>query len=199
MNGTEQRDGDEILSAGEGRRQGDIPLSRNEKILIVGVGSRMRGDDSVGPHVVDLLKERLGDDDSTGRNISLIDADVMPENFTRPIRESGADVCLLVDAVDLKLPPGEIRRVPGELIDETIPCSHSLPLSYIMEYIGEKIDTVELVGIQIRGTGLYMEMSEEAARGAENLVEILLSKGWRELPVYRKGEGKEEGPVNYCW
>lgn len=175
---------------------GEGPLT-----LIVGVGSRMRGDDSVGPYVIDLLKERMDEEGCPeGNRISLIDADVMPENFTRPIRESGASTCLLIDAVDIKIEPGSIRRIPLGMIDETIPCSHSLPISYLMKYIGEKIERVELIGIQIGETGLYMDMTEGARKGGDKLSEVLWNGGWEEIPVHEKSEeDPEKEATNYCW
>ncbi len=169
--------------------------------LIVGVGSRMRGDDSVGPYVIDLLKEMMEDQGcSEGNRLSLIDADVMPENYTRPIRESNADICLLVDAIDIGMDPGTIRRVPIAMIDETIPCSHSLPLSYLMKYIGEKIDRVELIGIQIGATGLYMEMTEEVMKGGERLAEVLWNGEWEKIPIHEKSDDRsDKEATNYCW
>ncbi len=173
----------------------------DHRILIVGVGSRMRGDDSVGPYVIDLLKERMDEEGCPeGHRISLIDADVMPENFTRPIRESGASVCLLIDAIDIKMDPGAIRRIPSDIIDGTIPCSHSLPLSYLMQYIGEKINKVELIGIQIDTTGLFQEMTEVVKKGGEELAEILWKNTWESIKTYEKGESpSEKESTNYCW
>jgi hydrogenase 3 maturation protease len=161
----------------------------------------MRGDDSVGPFVIDLLKDRMDTEGCPeGNRLSLLDTDVMPENYTRPIRESGASTCLLLDAVDVKLDPGMIRRIPMESIDETIPCSHSLPLSYLMKYIGEKIERVELIGVQIGETGLYLDMTEEAKKGGEELAEILWNGGWEDIPIHEKSEeDPEREATNYCW
>ena len=174
----------------------DVPLT-----LILGVGSRMRGDDAVGPHVIDLLKNRM-DEEGCPENIrlSLLDADVMPENFTRPVRESGAKRCIMIDAVDIKLDPGRIRMIPKERIDATIPCSHSLPLSYLMNYIGEKIEKVELIGIQIGTTGLYQPMTEKVIEGAEELAEIIWKGDIDSIKVYDPSEPvSDEEATNYCW
>lgn len=175
---------------------GEDPLT-----VILGVGSRMRGDDAVGPHVIDLLKQRMDDEGCPeGIKISLIDADVMPENFTKPVRESGAKKCILIDAVDIKLDPGRIRKIPKERIDATIPCSHSLPLSYLMNYIGEKIDEVELIGIQIGTTGLYQPMTEKVLEGAEELAEIIWKGDLDSIKDYDPGEDpSDQEATNYCW
>ncbi len=161
--------------------------------MVVGVGSRMRGDDMVGPYVIDLLKERLGQGSSPSDfELDLIDADVMPESFSRPIRESGADVVYFVDAVDMGLEPGELRMVPPDLIDATIPCSHNLPMSYVMGYIGERIDKVELVGVQIESAGLFLEMTDPARRACERLADLIWDNRLMELEAYSGDEKKDD-------
>lgn len=174
---------------------------RKDLIVIVGVGSRMRGDDSVGPFIIDVLKDRMDDEGCPENNpISLIDADAVPENFTKPIRESGAGTCLLLDAVDVGLEPGVLRKIPLELIDETIPCSHNLPLSYLMKYIGERVDDVQLIGVQIDTTGLFQEMTDIVRKGGEKLAERLWDGTWKDIDTYRKGERtSEKEATNYCW
>jgi len=169
--------------------------------VIVGVGSRMRGDDSVGPYIIDILKERMDADGCPeGDPLSLIDADAMPENYTKPIRESGASTCLLLDAVDIGLEPGVLRKIPKDLIDETIPCSHNLPLSYLMQYIGEKIDDVQLLGIQIDTTGLFQEMTSVVKEGGEKLADRLWDGTWVDIDTYQKGDrSSEKEATNYCW
>jgi len=161
----------------------------------------MRGDDMVGPFTIDLLKERIEAGESPeGFELQLIDADVMPENFTRPIRESRAGLVLFIDAVDMGLEPGDLRIVPRELIDATIPCSHNLPMSYVMGYVNEKVERVELLGVQVRTTGLFEEMTEEAKEGCSRLAEPLMRGKALDITVYSKDEkGSDDKATNYCW
>jgi len=161
----------------------------------------MRGDDTAGPNTIDILKERSeAGEPPIGFELELIDADVMPENYSKPMRESGADLILFVDAVDMGLAPGDIRIVPRELIDATIPCSHNLPMSYIMAYVNEKVERVELLGVQVKTTGLFEEMTGEVREGCSKLAEIIMRGDALEVPVFSKDEkGTDEGATNYCW
>lgn len=161
----------------------------------------MRGDDMVGPYTIDLLKERIDSEGSPdGFELELIDADVMPENFSKPIRESGADIVLFVDAVDMGLDPGKIRKVPRDLIDATIPCSHNLPMSYVMGYINERIDRIDLVGVQIESTGLFLEMSGVTKEACSRLSDIIWKGGWEDIVTYSKDVEKGRGATeNQCW
>lgn len=174
---------------------------RDTKLLVVGVGSRMRGDDMVGPYTTDLLKERLDSgDELIVSKLDIIDADVMPENFSKPMRESDADLILFIDAVDMNLEPGTIRKVPRDLIDATIPCSHNLPMSYVMGYINEKIERVELIGIQIVTTGLFEEMTEITREACRKLADLIWKGEIDSIPEYSKNEsGSEKKATNYCW
>ncbi|MBN1538974.1 MAG: hydrogenase maturation protease [Candidatus Thermoplasmatota archaeon] len=171
------------------------------KVLVVGVGSRMRGDDMAGPFTIDLLKEKLGSGEvPDGFELELIDADVMPENFTKPMRESGADLILFIDAVDMGLEPGALRIVPRELIDATIPCSHNLPMSYVMGYVNEKVERVELLGVQIRTAGLFEDVTKEVREGCSRLAETIMSGKVLDIAVYSKDEkGSDDKATNYCW
>jgi hydrogenase 3 maturation protease len=171
------------------------------KLLVLGVGSRMRGDDMVGPYTIDLLKERLDSGEMpSGFDLEVIDADVMPENFSKPMRESKADLILFVDAVDMGLDPGDIKIVPRELIDATIPCSHNLPMSYVMGYVNEKIDRVELMGVQIVRTGLFVEMSDTVKDACVKMADMIWEGNALNVPVYSKDEeGSDKEATNDCW
>ncbi|MCU0798779.1 MAG: hydrogenase maturation protease [Candidatus Thermoplasmatota archaeon] len=175
---------------------GDLPLT-----IVVGTGSRLRGDDSAGPYVIDLLKERMDLDGCPEKvMLSLIDADVMPENYTKPIRESGAEVCLIIDAVDMGMTAGAVRRIPEELIDVSIPCSHSLPLSYVMGYLREKVRVVELIGIQISVAGLFHDMSDEVMEGCRKLTDTIWEGNVLEVPIFqRKKDDVGSETTDHCW
>ncbi|MFW3146484.1 MAG: hydrogenase maturation protease [Thermoplasmatota archaeon] len=170
-------------------------------MLVVGVGSRLRGDDSAGPYTIDLIKKRMEKGEHPEEvQLELIDADVMPENFTKPIRESGADAVYFVDAVDMGLGTGELRRVPDDLIDETIPCSHNLPMSYVMAYVREKVRTVELIGVQVKVTGLFEEMNDHVSGSCGKLADMIMAGRAGDIPLYSRDEKRsEDDTVNYCW
>src|SRR5574342_1091615 len=59
-----------------------------KRVLILGVGNRLRGDDAVGPLLVEHLQGKV--------DIPLIDAGEVPENYLGPIEESGADMNIIV-------------------------------------------------------------------------------------------------------
>ena len=162
-------------------------MIQGNRLMIVGVGHRFRGDDLVGPHVCDLLKERLEKDGqpSWGR-IDVIDADVMPENFSKPIRNSDADVVLFIDAVDLEREPGAVFRLGSDAIGVPMPNTHSMPLSFIMQRLLEHKERVELIGVQAMDLGLFNEMTDPVRRGGEVLAEMIYNGSWEDIPALER-------------
>ncbi|GAG05135.1 unnamed protein product, partial [marine sediment metagenome] len=62
-----------------------LPALRGElkgKIVLLGVGNRIRGDDAAGPELIEILKKRPPD---VGKEIFLFDGEEVPENYLIPI------------------------------------------------------------------------------------------------------------------
>ncbi len=162
-------------------------MIQGNKLMIVGVGHRFRGDDLVGPYVCDLLKERLEKDGqpSWGR-IDVIDADVMPENFSKPIRNSDADIVLFIDAVDLEREPGAIFRLGSDAIGVPMPNTHSMPLTFIMQRLLEHKERVELIGVQAMDLGLFNEMTDPIRKSGETLADMIYEGTWEVIPTLER-------------
>ena len=77
------------------------------KTVVVGLGNRMRGDDGVGPAVIDQLRGRVPPDvhliENSGDVAELIEA------------WRGADRALLIDAVIAAEEAGSVHRIDGRL------------------------------------------------------------------------------------
>jgi len=74
----------------------------NGKVSIVGIGNIIRGDDGLGPKLIELLKARtLG--------AHLFDCGTAPENYIFPILSTSCDTVILIDAADMGIAPGGIK------------------------------------------------------------------------------------------
>jgi hydrogenase 3 maturation protease len=119
-------------------RIGSLPP---EKVVFVGVGNRSRGDDAVGPAVIDRL---------AGRVPHALDAGPAPENATGAIKKLKPAAVVFVDALLFgDLPPGapaiveigDIRHIGG--------ATHTLSLDVVMEYLkAETGADVFMIGVQ---------------------------------------------------
>ncbi|MEA3312360.1 MAG: hydrogenase maturation protease, partial [candidate division WOR-3 bacterium] len=99
------------------------------KVLVIGVGNRMRADDAVGPLAIDRLQESA----DTPENWMLIDAGEVPENALGLVEKEKPDRVLLIDACDWDAEPGEVHFFTSEEILKlpirTI-STHGVPLSF---------------------------------------------------------------------
>ncbi|MEO0070416.1 MAG: hydrogenase 3 maturation endopeptidase HyCI [candidate division WOR-3 bacterium] len=126
------------------------------KILIVGVGNRLRCDDGVGSHIVDLFKERVKD-------VEVIDAGTVPENYLESITQKRPQRVLIVDACLFDGKPGEFRLFDLESFENLhFPnfSTHTLPLNLIAQLIITKTNAkVYLLGIQPAQRGFGEKLS----------------------------------------
>jgi hydrogenase 3 maturation protease len=119
-------------------RIGGMPA---ESIVFVGVGNRSRGDDALGPMIIDLLAVHVP---------HAVDAGPSPENITGAIKKLKPKVILFIDALIFPdLPPGTPAIVEIEDIRHLGDSTHTLSLDVVMEYL--KMETgadVFMIGVQ---------------------------------------------------
>lgn len=139
----------------------------NMDYLIMCIGNRDGGDDSVGPYIADLLKNS---------KIEVIDSGTIPENYTGFIKQKKPDNLIIIDAIEMGLKPGEIRIVPKEKISEMTISTHGIPISILINYLSQYIDNILLIGIQpVKMSG---EMTDKIIQSANELIEIIKQKNF---------------------
>lgn len=149
------------------RRIGGLPP---EKIVFVGVGNRFRGDDAIGPLIIDLLKDHVP---------NAIDAGPSPENVTGPVKKLQPKATVLIDALIFKdLPPGMPQIVEIDDIAHSGKTTHVLSLDAVMEYL--KLETgadVFMIGVQpyhiTEDEGLSPGMKEKLDRLASVILKSI--------------------------
>ncbi|RLF68359.1 MAG: hydrogenase 3 maturation endopeptidase HyCI [Thermoplasmata archaeon] len=145
------------------------------KIMVMGVGSTIRGDDGAGPEVASELE-----------SLSLpwvlaVDASTSPESFVGWVEEHRPEHLIIVDVADMGLRPGEVRRIPKEKIGGEFLSTHSLPLTVLWEMLEEAAGEVVLLGIQPYTTALGSEMSEPVKSAVRRVVELIAEGRWGEV------------------
>jgi hydrogenase 3 maturation protease len=138
------------------------------RIVLVGVGSPIRGDDIVGLKVLQLLEGKLPD------NVLLLQTETVPESYTGAIRDFQPTHVIVVDAANFQGAPGETRIIPPRAIANTSVSTHSLPLPLFIGYVKESIcPNVILLGIQGVNIDLGAELNPEVEKGAAELANVL--------------------------
>ncbi len=111
------------------------------KVVFVGVGNRSRGDDAIGPRVIDRLASHVP---------HAIDAGPAPENATSAIKRLKPKAIVFVDALIFKdLPPGAPGVAEIDEVRHLGASAHTLSLDVVMEYLkAETGADVFVIGVQ---------------------------------------------------
>jgi hydrogenase 3 maturation protease len=130
------------------------------RVVLVGVGNPLRGDDAAGCLAARRVRERDG--------VRVIVAEEIPEAYLGPIAAATPNAVVLLDAVDFGAAPGSFAILGRTDVRVYDPTTHRLPLSVLMELV--ELETgadVLLVGIQPSRTGYGQPPSDEVAAAAE--------------------------------
>lgn len=139
-----------------------LPSSTNEGLVIVGVGNRLRGDDGLGPSLIDRLKER--------GFAHCVDAGPAPENHVSAVLQKDPKTILLVDATHLGLPPGACRLLTQQDILRTGITTHDIPLPLLIDYMAERSGArILLLAIQPQHTTVGADLSPAVRRTLDEL------------------------------
>lgn len=133
------------------------------RVLIIGIGNRQRGDDGVGPVLIDKL--------SSAGFTNILDVGTVPENYTKFIIQYCPDTIILVDALSFGGLPGNWKIFTPDECNEYGFSTHNASLdlfaSYIRRYIPVKIF---LLGIQPATIEFKVGLSPELEQSVCQLV-----------------------------
>lgn len=138
------------------------------KIVVIGIGNILRGDDAFGPLFIERIKDRVED-------IVCIDAGSAPENYTGKIAKLKPDTLLIVDAVHLGLKPGEYEILNKEDLDKSGFSTHNLSPSVFIGYLEEKLKAnIYILGIQPATTSFGEKISASIEKTLEELSNLVV-------------------------
>lgn len=141
------------------------------KILILGIGNGLRNDDVAGLRIIQKLESKLPD------NIKLLSCGQVPENYTRDIFNFSPDYIIIVDVVEFRGKPGEIRLIYIEDIEGMSFSTHNYDISLFVKYILHFLKTeFRILGIQPKSIEIGETCSEEVNAAVDKVVEYLIKK-----------------------
>lgn len=145
---------------------GQLRRMMSGRLCVVGVGNPLKGDDGLGPFLV----ERLANTTS----VDCINAGLAPENHLERIVKLQPDAVLFVDALDFGGQPGEVRLAkPKELVASGL-STHSLSIGMACQYLGERgLANIAVLGVQPENMDLDTPMTPSVSAAVERLYEIL--------------------------
>lgn len=145
-----------------------------DKILIVGVGSILRGDDGIGVRVLDEL-EKL----DLPQDVKLYSGDISGLDLLKIF--PGFDKVIIVDAADMHEEAGTIKVLDGAKIKKADFkdqfSTHGMALLETLT-LAEKLEMdcdITIVGVQPEFTGFSLELSEKISFKIPEVVDTVRS------------------------
>ncbi len=161
-------------------------LGRPEKLAVLGVGNTGKGDDAAGVRAAEELLRLTGSRAPGGRpdarRLEVFVAHDVPENFTGPVRRSGASVALVIDAASGGHQPGTVFLVDPAAIPAEDVSSHRTPLAALASYLeGTAGCRVVILGIEPRGFVEGAGLSGPVRKGVEEVAAWLAAYAGRRV------------------
>ncbi len=135
-----------------------------EKIVFVGLGNELRGDDAAGLLFLERLKVKPEFCKS-----NFIKAGTNPENHLQKILDSGAEVVIFIDAARSGAKPGTIGWIDPGKIDSVNISTHAFSIKMVEEFL-DKYHPFKFMylGIEPLTTKLGENVSSEILESIDN-------------------------------
>ncbi|MDL2270359.1 hydrogenase maturation peptidase HycI [Methanobrevibacter sp. OttesenSCG-928-I08] len=136
----------------------------------MGVGNDLKGDDGVGPFIINELKN------INNQKLVLIDASTVPENFTGLIKKENPSHIIIIDATLMDKKPGTIGIFSKEEFKNINISTHAMSLSYLIRYLEESNSfKILFIGIQPEKLDFSNTLSLDVKKSAHDLINLIKS------------------------
>ncbi len=143
-------------------------LKDHKKIVVLGIGNEIKGDDAIGP----VLAKRISTLYDKNNDVVVFDGGTVPENYTGSIRRENPTHIIVLDAVEMKKEPGYIRVVQKDEIANYNISTHAMPVSFLIKYMETTIHAkIILVGIQPKSMGFDEGISKEIEKSINKVLD----------------------------
>ncbi|MEM1514560.1 MAG: hydrogenase maturation peptidase HycI [Thermoproteota archaeon] len=155
-------------------------LSGYQKLIILGVGNPLRGDDSLGLAILKRIRRKVPE------NTKIIYGGIAPENFISKMKMFKPSHVLIIDAALFGGEPGEARLILSEQIPDITVSTHAIPLNLLAWLIQKETNAkIALLGIEPKNLGLGEGVSREVREAIEKCARMLIDviNGGRNMTV----------------
>ena len=136
------------------------------KVVFVGIGNPLRGDDGFGPALIERLQGQV--------KAVCLDAGTAPESYAGKIIKENPGTIVLADAVHLGLRPGECAILGKADILKTGFTTHDLSPAMLIQYLESQTAAgIYLLGVQPETVALGAEMSGPVSKALEGVTTMI--------------------------
>lgn len=145
-----------------------------KRAVVIGVGNRWRGDDGVGPAVLDALRDQVG------AGVELVESDGEPTRLLDAF--AGGDQVVMIDAVKTGATPGTVHRFTSDDLPAGMGIGQSSHLVALVDTIamgkllGKLPDGLVVIGIEAIDFDHGTEMTTEVAAAVDDAAAAVLDE-----------------------
>ncbi len=145
----------------------NLSETRSSRVAVMGIGNELRGDDSAGVLIAQMLQKELGGYE----DILVINAGIVPENFAGVLKRFNPRIVVMLDAAYMDKLPGEICLIDWHNVSGNSLSTHMLPLNITADFLMRELDCeVILIGVQPRWTAFGSYLSPEVRNAVAEIV-----------------------------
>ncbi|ACV25231.1 hydrogenase maturation peptidase HycI [Methanocaldococcus fervens] len=147
-----------------------------KKLVVMGIGNELKGDDAIGIYIVKKLMKHFNEDGEfvNIKNLYLINAGTVPDFFTDILKEINPTHILIIDCALMDKEVGEVKVIKEDEIINYSFSTHTLPLPIIIKYLRKFINAEMIIlGIQPKIID-FCPISEEVKLSGDKLVDTLI-------------------------
>jgi hydrogenase 3 maturation protease len=138
-----------------------LSLVPEQKIVFVGLGNEIRGDDGAGLEFINQLRQQKIIPDK-----QLIKCYTTPENYLSNIIKQNPRIVIFIDTARMQKPPGTIQEIPAESIDAKGYSTHTYSMKLIADYLrANGVREIRYLGIEPKSTTMGNAISAEIING----------------------------------
>jgi hydrogenase 3 maturation protease len=138
------------------------------RVVVIGMGNELRGDDAVGLEIVRLLKTHQS------QRLTVYEGHMTPEAFIAPACSLKPSHLLIVDAAELRQQPGTWRLLSRDEIQTRLFTTHYLPATAVADELSSRCGTkVAFLGVQPKSREITFSRSPECMKAARDIAALL--------------------------
>ena len=137
------------------------------KVVLLGIGNPLRGDDGFGPALIERLKGRV--------KAVCLDGGSAPEVYAGKIVKEKPDTILIIDALHLGRRPGEYEVLRKDEIVRMGFSTHDISPNMLLDYLQDETGAdIYMLGVQPESIRMGMELSDSVRQTLTKLEEELI-------------------------
>jgi len=166
----EVRDGEEMPKDWKKALQAGLKIPG--RIVILGVGNPLKGDDAAGLLIVEQVMKNVPARARPG--VRIFRTYDVPENYTGKIRKFKPARILIIDAALAGLKPGDVFILEKEKIAIEEISSHKIPLMVLISYLEQNTGCkVTVLGIQAKDLSFGMPITPIVKTAVKTVADFL--------------------------